>query len=168
MPENDNPLWYTSARKESPLEQGDILFNCTIPILTKLEGVLVRADLKANFVVLNQSCDLIVQPKKQTPRAEHILLAEAQELELKEEDYKQIHNGRKPGLYVLPRRSRKRSPQNHLVVNFNRLYSMPSDLLPDLKKLTRTRICSPFREHLVQSFALTYSRIALEETPSLG
>jgi hypothetical protein len=167
MPDGENSSWYSYAKKDSPLEQGDVLFGCTISILTKESGVINLAELTANFAVLNQSCDLIAQPGKLKARAEHVLLAEAQELELKESALAEIHAGRKPGLYVLPRKSRKSHPKNHLIVNFHRIYSVHSEFLPNIELIKRIRLRSPYREHIMQAFALTYTRIALDEIPSL-
>lgn len=168
MLEGENPSWYTIAKRESPLEQGDILFNISIPVFVKENGEIHRRDLLATFVVMNQSCDLIAQPGKPKARAEHVLLAEAQESTLSTDKHKDIHSGKQVGFYILPRRTTIKYPKQHLLVNFNKLYAIHIDLLPDLTRITRTRIRSPYREHLMQAFSNTYSRIALDESPLLS
>ncbi len=167
MPEGENSSWYTIAKRESPLEQGDILFNISIPVFVKENGEIHRRDLLATFVIMNQSCDLIIQPGKNKPRAEHVLLAEAQESSFTLNEHKNIHIGRQAGFYILPRRTTRKHPKQHLIVNFNKLYAVHVDLLPNLASTTRTRMCSPYREHLMQAFSNTYSRIALDENPML-
>jgi hypothetical protein len=168
MPDGENLTWYVNAKANSDLEQGGILLVCKIPTLVKKDSVIKLFELSSSFVVLNQSCDLIIQPNKEIARAEHILLAEVQALDLSRENYLKIYKGQQPGLYVLPRRSSKSEPKTNLVINFNRLHTIKPDLLPDLSKVKRVRLRTPYREHMIQAFANTYARIALDQQPKLG
>jgi hypothetical protein len=167
MPDGENPSWYSVAKKESPLEQGDILFEITIPTFVRENGEIKMSELLSNFVVINQSCDLIAQPGKPKPRAEHVLLAEAIISTYEPKNHTEIYTGRKQGFYILPRNKVNKNPKKHLIVNFNKLHAIHADLLPDLPKIKRMRMRSPYREHLIQAFSITYSRIALDELPLL-
>lgn len=168
MPDGENLTWYVNVKADSVLEQGDILLACKIPILVKEGSITKLFELSSSFIVLNQSCDLIVQPNKEIARAEHILLAEAQALDLSRENYSKIYKGQQPGLYILPRRSSKSEPKTNLVINFNRLHAIKPDLLPDFSKVKRVRLRTPYREHMIQAFVNTYARIALDQPPQLG
>ncbi len=165
MPGGENSQWYKSVKKGSPLEQGDVLFGFSIPSISFNEDKITNSEITSNFVILNQSCDLIVQDGKSKPRAERYLLAEAQELHIALKKYEEIHKGRNPGLYALPRRLVKKEPKTHLVVNFNRLHAIDFNLATDIFNLKRVRILSPYREHLMQAFSTTYSRVALDNPP---
>jgi hypothetical protein len=158
---------YEHVGEVAPLSQGDILDDCPIVFweVPDDEGasspdakmVQVRA------VMLTQACDLAQS------KASRVLVAvvhDAQKLVdsgvLKAGVIRgQVRAHRVFGWYFLPA-----APQiGECIVDLRDLHTLPRQLLERLIS-QGNRICrmkTPFREHLAQHFATTYSRIGLPE-----
>jgi hypothetical protein len=158
---------YQTLAPQEPLSQGDLLDEC--PILfwetpdpqggarPELSTAPVRA------VVLTQACDLA------QAKATRVLVAvihNAQQLArqgiVKSTMIRdQIRTHRVYGWYFLP----AGGPMAESVVDLRDLHTLERQLLEQLTKEGKRvcRITTPYREHLAQHFATTYSRIGLPE-----
>jgi len=156
---------YRAPRMEDALTQGDILYDCPLvyweslssEVETKPRPVTVRT----RVVVLTQACDLVQS------KATRVLVAvvhEAQNLVdrgiLKSNVIRdQIRSHRVYGWYFLPHGG----VMEESLVDLRHLHTVPRLVLDRLVEAGKrvTSICTPYREHLAQHFAVTYSRIAL-------
>lgn len=156
---------YQPVTPDLPLSQGDIIDRC--PILVWDEHATTGtpgdpAELELRVVVLTQACDLA-----QT-RASRVVVAvvhSAQNLVdggiLKGKAITdQIRSHRVYGWYFLPAGSIPES-----IVDLRDLHTVPRSLLERLiaQGNRLCRIATPYREHLAQHFAITYSRVGLPE-----
>jgi len=157
---------YHGPSPQEALTQGDILDGCPllyweIPSQAEAEPEPRSVTTRARVVVLTQACDLA------QAKATRVLVAivhNAGELVrrriLKDNLIRdQIRSHRVYGWYFLPN-----GPGiDESIVDLRHLHTTPRILLDRLiadgKRVTN--ICTPYREHLAQHFATTYSRIGL-------
>ena len=156
-------IYYGPSSQEA-LTQGDILDDC--PLLywdvsldaeTQPRSVTVRA----RVVVLTQACDLA------QAKATRVLVAIVHNAAhlvtrgiLKDSLIRdQIRSHRVYGWYFLP----SGTEIEESIVDLRHLHTLPRSLLDGLVKDAKrvTNISTPYREHLAQHFAITYSRIGL-------
>ncbi len=154
-------MFYAAPPPSETLSQGDIIDEC--PILFWEPGVsgLTPATAHARVVVLTQACDLA------QARAHRVLVAlvhDAQHL-VERRILKaglvcdHLRNHRVYGWYFLP----AGDGINESVVDLRDLHTIPRSMLEQLVREGRRpcHIQTPYREHLAQHFATTYSRIGL-------
>lgn len=155
---------YEAIDAEAPLSQGDIIDRCQIvvreddPVAEKLQPI----QLEVRIAVLTQACDLAQS------RTNRILVAVVHDAELLVEKgllkaktiSDQLRSHRIYGWYFLPA-----GPIPESIVDLRDLHTVPRWHLEKLvsEGQRRARIATPFREHLAQHFATTYSRIGLPE-----
>jgi hypothetical protein len=157
---------YSTPGAQESLSQGDILDDC--PLLywefapsmeaeTPPRAVITRA----RVVVLTQACDL-AQPK--STRVLVAIVHQARDLVersiLKSSLIRDhIRSHRVYGWYFLP----KGEALPESIVDLRHLHTIPRVLLDRLiaEQKRVTRVATPYREHLAQHFATTYSRIGL-------
>ena len=155
---------YRAPTTEDALTQGDILDDC--PILewevipspdVHSSGVIVRV----RAVVLTQACDLAESKATSVVVAVvHDVHTLVQQGILKAALIRdQVRRHRVYGWYFLPSAEVIRES----LVDLRYLHTVPRVVLDRLvgegKRVTS--ICTPYREHLAQHFATTYSRIGL-------
>ncbi len=149
------------------LTQGDMLDDCPLVywelLPSEAETGPRPVTVRARVVVLTQACDLAQN------KATRILVAvvhEAQHLVdrglLKSSVIRdQVRSHRVYGWYFLP----KGETMRESIVDLRHLHTVPRNVLEEL--ITRgkrvIRLTTPYREHLAQHFATTYSRIGLPE-----
>lgn len=148
---------YSATVSDAP-DQGDVFDDCPIGRIAG-NGSIQLASCRA--IVLTQSCDLDQR------KAERVLMAPAHAASdfvaggaAKASTVKDhIRFGRVYGLYFLP----AFDPLPELILDLRDVFTLPRSVLESLIAAGRrpARLASPFREHLVQHFALTYMRIAL-------
>jgi hypothetical protein len=151
----------------APISQGDIINDC--PVFGHDAADHLHADplrWRVRVIVLTQACDLA---QEKTTRVLVGLVHSARELVeggiLKESLIRdQIRRGLVYGWYFLPAASPPLDfPES--IVDLRDLHTIPKAILNLLiaegKRLCR--IQTPYREHLAQHFAVTYSRIGLPE-----
>jgi hypothetical protein len=163
-------VMYELVSAGSPLGQGDIFDDCSIygfdPASPPDDLDAAPMRWKLRVVVLTQACDLAQQ------KATRVLVAvvhSAEDLvqkgQLKPSVIRdQIRRGRVFGWYFLPAATQGVTlPES--VVDLHDLHTVPRAflhrLVSDGKRICR--MVTPYREHLNQHFAVTYSRIALPE-----
>ena len=157
---------YESPSADVPLSQGDMIDDCTVLAWKPFQTGSTEStagEYSVRVVVITQACDLA-----QT-KSERVLVAvvhDAQSLVdqgvLKATLIRdQIRMHRVYGWFFLP--AGDGVPKS--VVDLRDLHTVPRTMLEELiaggKRLSR--IVTPYREHLAQHFATTYSRIALPE-----
>jgi hypothetical protein len=158
---------YRAPSPHESLTQGDILDDCPLvyweSTALDVESEPIPVTARARVVVLSQACDLVQS------KATRVLVAvvhEAQHLVdrglLKSSVIRdQIRSHRVYGWYFLPAGEAMREA----IIDLRHLHTVPRNVLERLIKDAKriTRITTPYREHLAQHFATTYSRIGLPE-----
>jgi len=154
---------YRQVGPDAPLTQGDIIDGCPLLVWEEaLPDVQPRAgEFIGRIVVLTQACDLA---QAKTTRVVAALVHDAKQLVdagiLKTravQDQVRLH--RIYGWYFLP----AGDALDESIVDLRDLHTVPRSILETLIRQGR-RCCqieSPYREHLAQHFAMTYSRIGL-------
>lgn len=148
--------------KES-LTQGDIVEGCPVTILTRTESGWAPEESFERVLVLTQACDIA---NNKVTRVQAAVIQEAEKLvqlgslsRATIRDHVRLH--RVFGLYFLPEWG-AHMPES--IVDLRDLHTIPLELINELvAKNDRVRLTTPYREHLAQHFAVTYSRIALPE-----
>ncbi len=157
---------YREPLAHEALTQGDIFDDCPLlewELASALEAqaqfVSVRS--RVRVVVLTQACDLA---QAKTTRVLVAVLHNAQHLVeqglLKAQLIRdQIRSHRVYGWYFLPRGG----VMEESLVDLRHLHTVPRIVLDRLVAEGKrvSSICTPYREHLAQHFAVSYSRIAL-------
>lgn len=155
---------YHRADPSEPLTQGDIIDACPLLVWqTVLNGPPQASEFTGKIVVLTQACDL-AQPK--SSRAVVALMHDATKLVaaglLKSKTvHDQVRLHRVFGWYFLP----AGEWLEESIVDLRDVHTLPRAILEDLIRGGH-RLCqiqSPYREHLAQHFAITYSRIGLPQ-----
>lgn len=159
---------YDVPSTDAPLSQGDILGECPLVYWIASrdqDGNLSvqSASSKERVIVLTQACDLA---NTKTSKVQIAVVHETEKLVreafLKPQTIRdQVRQHRVFGWYFLP--AGNGNPES--IVDLHDLHTVPRELLEEQIRLGRRKaaISTPFREHLAQHFATTYSRIALPE-----
>ena len=145
-----------------PLSQGDVIDQCPILVWTEATqaGLAEPGESTVRVVVLTQACDLA---QSKTNRVVVAVVHTAQSLVdqgvLKAQTIiDQLRTHRIYGWYFLPA-----GPIPESIVDLRDLHTIPRLLLENLiaEGNRLCRVATPYREHLAQHFATTYSRIGL-------
>jgi hypothetical protein len=159
--------WWIKTRGRT-LGQGDILFNCGIPImLDNPNSSQLKVDVAyTDVIIISQSCDL--ENKKLNFVAVcpvHNLINRAQQDPAfkKLDILENIRIGRKEGLHLLASPENPENNQEALLVDFREIYSLPFTYLQDFAEAAgdRWRLQPPYLEHLSQAFARFFMRVGL-------
>lgn len=176
--------WYELVQGVE-LQQGDIFREfpvCRPEVTPEILDALRRDEepsilvdvLKADVIVLSQSCDLankkidsvILCPIWALEIFEHQIASNAREQRRRKEHVRQ---GKEPALHML---SGSEDPRVGLsVVEFKRIYTVPRDILARFASAcgARIRLLPPYREHLSQAFARYFMRVGLpSDIPPFG
>ena len=154
---------YRQVDRDAQLTQGDIIDECPLLIWEEAHagGKPHAAEFVGRIVVLTQACDLA---QAKITRVVTALVHDAKKLVsagiLKPRTIQdQVRSHRVYGWYFLP-------AGNHLdesIVDLRDVHTISRSILEELIR-QGNRLCqieSPYREHLAQHFAITYSRIGL-------
>ena len=147
------------------LTQGDIFSDCPIvDWIRSTPDAWEPQKYTQNVIVLTQACDLANQ---KAGRVQVAIVHDAKQLiatnVVKAAAVKdQIRTHRVFGLYFLP------EFENYLsesIVDLRDVHTVPRELLEQFIRTGKRfiRLQTPYREHLAQHFAVTFSRIALPE-----
>lgn len=154
---------YRKVDPASPLTQGDIIDGCPLLVWeeSRASGRPQAAEFIGRIIVLTQACDLA---QTKTTRVVTALVHDAKQLvdagvlnPKTVQDQVRLH--RVYGWYFLP----AGDALDESIVDLRDIHTVPRSILEDLVRLgnRRCQIESPYREHLAQHFAITYSRIGL-------
>ncbi len=154
---------YERIDKDAPLRQGEIIDECPILFWERHAGVWKATESLVRVVILTQACDLT---NCKTTRVQVALVHDAEQLVeqriLKPKVIQeQLVRHRIFGWYFLP----SGDNLSESVVDLRDLHTVPRELLEELAAKNK-RVCAlatPYREHLSQHFAVTFSRIGLPE-----
>ena len=164
---------YELPDRDARIDQGDIITGCPLPHLAGFDDRIVRSDVASvnyeiefcRIVVLTQTCDLAQEKTTTALVARMHDVAELVRNEIvKTADIRgPIRGGRVFGWYFLPAHADHEMPES--LIDFRQLHSVRLDLLAALSRAGKRvcRLATPYREHLAQHFAVTYSRIGLPE-----
>lgn len=154
---------YRQVDAGAPLTQGDVIDGCPLLVWDEADSA---ADPRAGefvgrIVVLTQACDLA---QSKTTRVVTALVHDAKKLVaagiLKSKTIQdQVRLHRVYGWYFLP----AGESIDESIVDLRDVHTVPRRLLEGLIRQGNRccQIASPYREHLAQHFAITYSRIGL-------
>jgi len=164
---------YELPPRDGRIDQGDIIADCPIHHIAGFDVRIARGDVTSldidtnlcRVIVLTQTCDLA---NAKTTTALVARMHDAAQLVrqglLQTADIRgPIRSGRVYGWYFLPANAARALPES--LIDLHQLHTVRLDLLGALN-LAGKRICRPtppYREHLAQHFATTYSRIGLPE-----
>jgi hypothetical protein len=156
---------YGNPSTDHPLTQGDVIDACPLIywVVEAQSREPVATGSNERVLVLSQACDLA---NARSSRVQVAVVHEAFSLVeagiLKSQTIRdQIRRHQVFGWYFLP------ATQNlpEMIVDLRDIHTLPRALLDRLvlDGHRSTSLASPYREHLAQHFAATYSRIALPE-----
>lgn len=147
-----------------PLEQGDLLFDFPLPVITydPTDDKLGLAKAKRDVILLTQSCDL---PK--SAQTEVLLATVFRYADLKEEDdnFKSsafrdaLRRGVAVSEFALP--PPPDGGGEFLVVSFRKLQVIPKAYLLDHLPDRSLRLRSPYKEYFAQAYARFMMRVGL-------
>jgi hypothetical protein len=155
-------MYYHLATDE-PLTQGEVINDCPILSWQCRDGGWNASESSERIIIVTQACDLTVE---KSTRVQVAIVHTAQSLVdiglLKPQTIvQQIRRHQVFGWYFLP--ANDGLPES--IVDLRDVHTLPRDLLLQLVRAGK-RVCAlatPFREHLSQHLAVTYSRIGLPE-----
>lgn len=156
---------YGNPPSGEPLTQGDIIDVCPLIywLIDAQSQQRVATESNERILVLSQACDLA---NARTTRVQAAVVHEARALVdagiLKSQTIRdQIRRHQVFGWYFLP--ADEKRPE--VIVDLRDIHTLPRALLEGLVSEGHrlASLASPYREHLAQHFAVTYSRIALPE-----
>ncbi|HQU46187.1 MAG TPA: hypothetical protein PK867_25460 [Pirellulales bacterium] len=159
---------YEARASETPLGQGNILEECPLVYWTAgmdQHGMLQfqSASSVERVVALTQACDLAnTKTSKVQVAVVHATAKLVRDGILKAQTVRdQVRRHLVFGWYFLP--AEDGNPES--IVDLHDVHTVPRELLDEQIRLQhrKTAISTPYREHLAQHFATTYSRIALPE-----
>ncbi|HEX7378978.1 MAG TPA: hypothetical protein VF278_17790 [Pirellulales bacterium] len=159
---------YQVRLSEAPLGQGDIIEECPLVFWTseRERTGMVRfqgASSTERVVVLTQACDLAnAKTSKVQVAVVHATAELVREGILKAQTIRDhVRRHLVYGWYFLP--AGEGNPES--IVDLHDIHTVPRELLDEQIRVghRKSALSTPFREHLAQHFATTYSRIALPE-----
>jgi hypothetical protein len=158
-------MMYSVPELHDPIMQGDLIQECPILFWDEFSTVAASESKSSTVtvVILTQSCDLAQAKSNRVVVATVHNAAKLVELGIVTPKMirEQIRLHRVYGWYFLP----AGSGVEESIVDLRDLHTLPRKLLEKQIALGKrlARISTPYREHLAQHFATTYSRIGLPE-----
>lgn len=177
--------WYEEVAGTSNVTQGDILKNFPVPvIIDKDEYPFFKPQgAKYDVIVMTQACDL------ENNKVDYVTLCPVDPLEsvikiiaeqenqglnysdltkkqekIPERIIDKLKKGEYLNFYLLNRHNGTMN-ENYRVVILKQMFQVPivamKKLIPLQEETIRVRLLPPYREHLAQSYANTFSRIGL-------
>ncbi len=181
--------WYEEVSHDTPLTQGDLIFDC--PVVGWKEGDLsltgneLTETLKAHteaiaadVVVMTQACDLEFEKVPNVILCPHCPASEykeAWETDMEARDQRpsnrawnrhssDICDGFLWNLSILNAATGTTLSTEHRIVDFHQVYSVPRSFIESFllqREKPRLRLRPPYREHLSQAFARFFMRVGL-------
>ena len=165
--------WYENISLNNSLEQGDFIQNCpiVIPPIQFDSTEEIRVDVKLiDSIVLSQSCDLsngkielvLVSPYFTLKSFLDQILNGNDSQKAKRNLIDNLKKGQIHSYHLLNKTSQN---EDYIVVDFRNVYGVQFEMLKQLALTfeNRTRLLSPYREHLSQSFARYFMRVGLPQ-----
>lgn len=163
-------MMYQTVAADVPLSQGDVIDGCPLfglePAGNGIDLNAAPARWEARVIVLTQACDLAqTKTTKVLVGWVHVAADLVREGVLKGSVVRdQVRRGQVYGWYFLPA-APDPIPLPESIVDLRDLHTVTrlvlERLIADGRRLGR--VATPYREHLAQHLAVTYSRIGLPE-----
>lgn len=159
---------YEHRSSDAPLGQGDIFDECPLIYWTTERDQIGTLKFQSSssaerVIVLTQACDLAnVKTSKVQVAVVHATAKLVSEGLLKAQTIRDhVRRHLVFGWYFLPAGDGNRES----IVDLHDIHTVPRELLEEQIRVDhrKSAVSTPFREHLAQHFATTYSRIALPE-----
>lgn len=176
-PTSQPQSWYEVVSGDD-LQQGDLIRSC--PAFELPKDFVVEEPLAAvevvpvlwDVAVLTQSCDLankdlesvLVCPYRPISKTDELIPEEHRKTEKgRNSFFEQVRRGSFHSLHMLNACDLEGLQQEVLILDFRRVFSLPSPLLVNRAQHNqrRLRLLSPYREHLAQGFARFFMRVGL-------
>ncbi|MGG3115303.1 hypothetical protein [Bacillus paranthracis] len=165
--------WYEEINAETPISQGDILFDCPIflPIpqyeFSDLENLskTKMGVATANVIIMTQACDLNTDNGKRPPKVDSVVVAVLYDVKgQKWGTVSDVFKDKVKSASLLDK-NEDGIPMNWQIVSFKNLYTIPYTLLEAFRAQhgPRLRMKSPYLENLSQKFGNFFSRIGLPD-----
>ncbi len=149
------------------LSQGDYLPGCKVPVVpSDFSAETKQISIKgADLIIVTQSCDLdnskvqfaatvAVSPVSKFEQFNPAFAAKGK--------WEEVRKNRIYGIYLLPSPTKPSDLQQHFVVDFRQIFSLPLVYLEQhaISLGSRWRLRSPSLEKFSQTFGLYFSRVA--------
>ena len=179
----DNFEWYKVVNSDEPLAQGDIILNCPI---VQLEKVDVHPFFKPfmydiDAIVMTQACDLAQKKVDHVTLCPIVQFSEVlkeymdkdglvynassrKEIEKKEKVIEKFRQGAILNYHLLNKFTSEYLSTEYKVVSLKESFTIPFESFQLLLRESngqRLRLQPPYREHLSQAFARNFMRIGL-------
>ncbi len=171
-----NYPWYEVLDHSSEISQGDILKNCPVPILGKMEELSASAivDAKIEYIdgiILTQACDIANNKIDNiilcsiTSKEEFERIQRANGIPSKgiQKNIEGIIKGQQNAYHIINNYKSDDFSEDYYIINFKDIFSVPVELAKIIaaENGKRLRLCPPYREHLSQAFARYFMRVGL-------
>ncbi len=171
--------WYVAGEFDN-LQQGDLFFNCPVPLPDSAVYLAILAAKQANdlvnvttelliatadIVVMSQSCDLA------RPDCTQVLVCAHQDASAYSRDRRsEIAKDRYVALHMIEECDLRVSQFSQRVLDFRTVYGLPKDYLLAIAqdRGPRARLLPPYREHVAQAFARYFMRVGLPRNLKSG
>ena len=166
--------WYQaeewSKYEKGKLEQGDLLPNCPVLILSKElpnELLSAKTDDKleipsqiqfADLIIMSQSCDLAHN------KIEQVLLCAHFPASSQGKDTRNaVRKEQRPALHMIEKCEIPEHGFERQIVDFRTIYTLPKNFVLQYASSLgmRVRLLPPYKEHLSQAFARYFMRVGL-------
>ena len=179
--------WYEVVSKDSPLGQGDLLFDCPLLVWreespdlsqgTELTTAPFVEWRRRNVVVMTQACDLEHGKVRDVVLSPHFALSDYRQIwsnwmvsrnqNASEKAWKRmcedISDGYVWNLTFLDQHVDGEPSTGVRVVDFHQVFTAPRRLIESQIKNPRLRLRSPYTEYLSQAFARYFMRVGLPQ-----
>lgn len=167
--------WYCTLENSDQLMQGDLIEEC--PIIIPPDSIIENEEFDVEVqlidsIILSQSCDLVNNNVEIVLVCPYISLKvflaslpqdQVSTSKAKKKTIDNLKKGFLPGYHLLNKN--EGIWEDYLVVDFRNVYGININSLKGIcvKNGNRTRLNSPYREHLSQAFARFFMRVGLPQ-----
>jgi hypothetical protein len=176
--------WFAAVDWDTPLQQGDLLRDCAVPVIQgdlpvtrEAAAVTDPPEIDYHFMdlmVISQSCDITMQ-RGRPRRVEQILVCPAWTFadfratypEIGRDTIRNMLAGRMPLWHVLAPCNLPELQRGHTFLEFRRIMSLPDSHLDGCRNLhpRRLRLRSPWLEHMAYAAGYLIGRPAIPTEP---
>ena len=163
--------WYCVVDGHAALEQGDLLrqFPTLVPSFSLLdEAEDLDVDVETfNVIVMSHSCDLANDKIKNVVLCAHVDFVKAAQGDAKLKGREKDIQSGKHLRHQLLAESQTAIAMPLQLLDYGQVFSLPKALVHAFAKKqgARLRLLPPYREHVAQTFAMCYMRVALPVPP---
>jgi hypothetical protein len=162
-------MWTLVPDGDGSICQGDLFYSCSVPILKPdFETTEVIEFGTLDLLVMSHTCDLVNEKLQFVTLAPICSVPEFEQLNPDfGSKWKAVVQGRHEGVAVVgPCKDGLEDFRDCNVVDFHQIYSLPLEYLKHVVKqhpTPRYRLVSPYLEHVSQTFARFYMRVAIPD-----